>query len=69
MTIDNRARSSQSSQVSRNTTNLFLGILTFLPVTLALPTKGIRVLELQTNRKLDAKWRQENLRKFAAYIT
>ncbi|MBD2449117.1 2-succinyl-5-enolpyruvyl-6-hydroxy-3-cyclohexene-1-carboxylic-acid synthase [Nostoc sp. FACHB-152] len=34
-----------------------------------LPTKGIRVLELQTNRKLDAKWRQENLRKFAAYIT
>jgi 2-succinyl-5-enolpyruvyl-6-hydroxy-3-cyclohexene-1-carboxylate synthase len=34
-----------------------------------LPTKGIRVLELRTNRKLDAKWRQENLRNFAAYIT
>ncbi|GBE92502.1 2-succinyl-5-enolpyruvyl-6-hydroxy-3-cyclohexene-1-carboxylic-acid synthase [Nostoc cycadae] len=29
-----------------------------------LPIKGIRVLELQTNRKVDAKWRQENLRKF-----
>ncbi|MFN6562037.1 MAG: 2-succinyl-5-enolpyruvyl-6-hydroxy-3-cyclohexene-1-carboxylic-acid synthase [Nostoc sp. ChiSLP01] len=34
-----------------------------------LPTTGIRVLELQTNRKADAKWRQENLRKFAAVIT
>ncbi|WP_334738803.1 2-succinyl-5-enolpyruvyl-6-hydroxy-3-cyclohexene-1-carboxylic-acid synthase [Nostoc sp.] len=33
-----------------------------------LPTQGIRVLELQTNRKADAKWRQENLRKFAADI-
>ncbi|MBN3876792.1 MULTISPECIES: 2-succinyl-5-enolpyruvyl-6-hydroxy-3-cyclohexene-1-carboxylic-acid synthase [unclassified Nostoc] len=33
-----------------------------------LPTTGIRVLELQTNRKLDAKWRQENLRQFAADI-
>lgn len=33
-----------------------------------LPTTGIRVLELQTNRKLDAKWRQENLGKFAADI-
>ncbi len=30
-----------------------------------LPIKGIRVLELQTNRKADAKWRQENLVKFA----
>ncbi|MBU7587570.1 MAG: 2-succinyl-5-enolpyruvyl-6-hydroxy-3-cyclohexene-1-carboxylic-acid synthase [Nostoc sp. TH1S01] len=30
-----------------------------------LPIKGIRVLELQTNRKADAKWRQENLGKFA----
>ncbi|MBE8997782.1 2-succinyl-5-enolpyruvyl-6-hydroxy-3-cyclohexene-1-carboxylic-acid synthase [Nostoc sp. LEGE 12447] len=35
----------------------------------SLPTKGIRVLELRTNRKLDAKWRQENLIKFAAEIT
>ncbi|MCU0545355.1 MAG: 2-succinyl-5-enolpyruvyl-6-hydroxy-3-cyclohexene-1-carboxylic-acid synthase [Oscillatoriaceae cyanobacterium Prado104] len=26
-----------------------------------LPSKGIRVLELQTDRKFDAKWRQENL--------
>lgn len=34
-----------------------------------LPTTGIRVLELQTNRKLDAKWRQENLGKFAANIS
>ncbi|MFN6566876.1 2-succinyl-5-enolpyruvyl-6-hydroxy-3-cyclohexene-1-carboxylic-acid synthase [Dendronalium sp. ChiSLP03b] len=34
-----------------------------------LPTTGIRVLELQTNRKADAKWRQENLRNFAADIT
>ncbi|MHC5937175.1 2-succinyl-5-enolpyruvyl-6-hydroxy-3-cyclohexene-1-carboxylic-acid synthase [Nostoc sp.] len=33
-----------------------------------LPTKGIRVLEVQTNRKADAKWRQENLSKFAADI-
>ncbi|MEH2415010.1 2-succinyl-5-enolpyruvyl-6-hydroxy-3-cyclohexene-1-carboxylic-acid synthase [Nostoc sp.] len=33
-----------------------------------LPAKGIRVLELQTNRKADAKWRQENLSKFAADI-
>lgn len=33
-----------------------------------LPTKGIRVLELKTNRKADAKWRQENLGKFAAGI-
>ncbi|MDZ8260467.1 2-succinyl-5-enolpyruvyl-6-hydroxy-3-cyclohexene-1-carboxylic-acid synthase [Nostoc sp. ChiQUE01b] len=30
-----------------------------------LPAKGIRVLELRTNRKADAKWRQDNLRKFA----
>ncbi|MCP6761456.1 MAG: 2-succinyl-5-enolpyruvyl-6-hydroxy-3-cyclohexene-1-carboxylic-acid synthase [Fischerella sp. CENA71] len=30
-----------------------------------LPASGIRVLELRTNRKLDAKWRQENLGKFA----
>ncbi|MBE9035532.1 2-succinyl-5-enolpyruvyl-6-hydroxy-3-cyclohexene-1-carboxylic-acid synthase [aff. Roholtiella sp. LEGE 12411] len=34
-----------------------------------LPAMGIRVLELQTNRKIDAKWRQENLKKFAADIT
>jgi len=33
-----------------------------------LPSKGIRVLELRTNRKADAKWRQENLGKFAADI-
>ena len=33
-----------------------------------LPTTGIRVLELQTNRKADAKWRQENLPKFAANL-
>jgi 2-succinyl-5-enolpyruvyl-6-hydroxy-3-cyclohexene-1-carboxylate synthase len=33
-----------------------------------LPTTGIRVLELQTNRKADAKWRQEKLRKFATDI-
>lgn len=31
-----------------------------------LPTTGIRVLELQTNRKVDARWRQEYLAKFAA---
>ncbi|MFQ4145784.1 2-succinyl-5-enolpyruvyl-6-hydroxy-3-cyclohexene-1-carboxylic-acid synthase [Chlorogloeopsis sp. ULAP02] len=31
-----------------------------------LPTTGIRVLELRTNRKFDAKWRQENLGKFSA---
>ena len=33
-----------------------------------LPTKGIRVLELRTNRKADALWRQENLSKFAANV-
>ncbi|MGI8504648.1 MAG: 2-succinyl-5-enolpyruvyl-6-hydroxy-3-cyclohexene-1-carboxylic-acid synthase [Hassallia sp.] len=33
-----------------------------------LPSKGIRVLELRTNRKVDAKWRQENLPKFAANL-
>ncbi|MEG4984291.1 2-succinyl-5-enolpyruvyl-6-hydroxy-3-cyclohexene-1-carboxylic-acid synthase [Microcoleus sp. BR0-C5] len=30
-----------------------------------LPNSGIRVLELQTNRRSDAKWRQDNLSKFA----
>ncbi|TAG03724.1 MAG: 2-succinyl-5-enolpyruvyl-6-hydroxy-3-cyclohexene-1-carboxylic-acid synthase [Oscillatoriales cyanobacterium] len=30
-----------------------------------LPNNGIRVLELQTNRRSDAKWRQDNLSKFA----
>lgn len=34
-----------------------------------LPTQGIRVLELQTNRKTDASWRQEYLGKFAAGIS
>ncbi|XZN93330.1 MAG: 2-succinyl-5-enolpyruvyl-6-hydroxy-3-cyclohexene-1-carboxylic-acid synthase [Microcoleus sp.] len=29
-----------------------------------LPNKGIRVLELATNRRTDAKWRQDNLSKF-----
>lgn len=33
-----------------------------------LPVTGIRILELQTNRKKDAQWRQDNLRKFAADI-
>ncbi|MEM1172141.1 MAG: 2-succinyl-5-enolpyruvyl-6-hydroxy-3-cyclohexene-1-carboxylic-acid synthase [Cyanobacteria bacterium P01_H01_bin.35] len=31
-----------------------------------LPNSGIRVLELQTNRQLDARWRLDNLDKFAA---
>ncbi|MGK7918453.1 MAG: 2-succinyl-5-enolpyruvyl-6-hydroxy-3-cyclohexene-1-carboxylic-acid synthase [Trichodesmium sp.] len=31
-----------------------------------LPNSGIRILELQTNRKLDARWRMDNLDKFAA---
>jgi 2-succinyl-5-enolpyruvyl-6-hydroxy-3-cyclohexene-1-carboxylate synthase len=30
-----------------------------------LPTEGIRVLELRTNRKVNAKWRQENLANLA----
>ncbi|MEH2175181.1 2-succinyl-5-enolpyruvyl-6-hydroxy-3-cyclohexene-1-carboxylic-acid synthase [Nostoc sp.] len=34
----------------------------------SLPATGIRVLELQTNRKLDAKWRQDKLKNFAANI-
>ncbi|MEO9124491.1 MAG: 2-succinyl-5-enolpyruvyl-6-hydroxy-3-cyclohexene-1-carboxylic-acid synthase, partial [Microcoleus sp.] len=33
---------------------------------LALPNSAIRVLELLTNRRTDAKWRQDNLGKFAA---
>ncbi|OUL27090.1 2-succinyl-5-enolpyruvyl-6-hydroxy-3-cyclohexene-1-carboxylic-acid synthase [Nostoc sp. RF31YmG] len=33
-----------------------------------LPDKGIRVLELRTNRKVDVKWRQQNLSKFASDI-
>lgn len=33
---------------------------------LALPNSGVRVLELLTNRRTDAKWRQDNLGKFAA---
>ncbi len=33
-----------------------------------LPSEGIRVLELRTNRKADAKWRQDNLPKFAANL-
>ena len=33
-----------------------------------LPPQGIRVLEVQTNRKADAKWRQDNLGEFAADI-
>jgi 2-succinyl-5-enolpyruvyl-6-hydroxy-3-cyclohexene-1-carboxylate synthase len=33
-----------------------------------LPTQGIRVLEVQTNRKLDARWRQENLGKFSSAL-
>ncbi|NES86167.1 MAG: 2-succinyl-5-enolpyruvyl-6-hydroxy-3-cyclohexene-1-carboxylic-acid synthase, partial [Moorea sp. SIO2B7] len=32
-----------------------------------LPDKGIRVLELQTNRQNDARWLKFNLKKFAAY--
>ncbi len=34
-----------------------------------LPTKGIRILEVRTNRKTDAIWRKENLEKFAARIS
>jgi 2-succinyl-5-enolpyruvyl-6-hydroxy-3-cyclohexene-1-carboxylate synthase len=30
-----------------------------------LPNNGIRVLELPTDRRADAKWRQDNLSKFA----
>jgi 2-succinyl-5-enolpyruvyl-6-hydroxy-3-cyclohexene-1-carboxylate synthase len=33
-----------------------------------LPTKGIRVLELQTDRKADSRWRQENLGKIARMV-
>ncbi|MCJ8281998.1 MAG: 2-succinyl-5-enolpyruvyl-6-hydroxy-3-cyclohexene-1-carboxylic-acid synthase, partial [Rivularia sp. ALOHA_DT_140] len=31
----------------------------------SLPSQGIRVLEIATNRKTDAKWRKENLGKMA----
>ncbi|HEY9692153.1 MAG TPA: 2-succinyl-5-enolpyruvyl-6-hydroxy-3-cyclohexene-1-carboxylic-acid synthase [Oculatellaceae cyanobacterium] len=34
-----------------------------------LPTTGIRVLELRTNRKTDANWRKNNLGKFALTIS
>lgn len=33
-----------------------------------LPTQGVRILELRTDRKVDASWRQEYLGKFAAGI-
>ena len=33
-----------------------------------LPTEGIRVLELRTDRKADARWRMDNLGKFAAFL-
>ena len=33
-----------------------------------LPIRGIRVLELRTNRKTDARWRRDNLRQFASGI-
>ena len=33
-----------------------------------LPAQGIRLLELQTNRQVDARWRKKNLSKFAANI-
>ncbi|MEG4212544.1 2-succinyl-5-enolpyruvyl-6-hydroxy-3-cyclohexene-1-carboxylic-acid synthase [Microcoleus sp. S13_B4] len=32
---------------------------------ISLPNSGIRVLEVQTDRRADAKWRQDNLSKFA----
>ena len=38
------------------------------PLLNPLPNKGIRVLELQTNRKVDASWRQEYLGKFAVGV-
>ncbi len=38
----------------------------FAQVLNPLPATGIRVLELRTNRKVDARWRQEHLGKFAA---
>jgi 2-succinyl-5-enolpyruvyl-6-hydroxy-3-cyclohexene-1-carboxylate synthase len=34
-----------------------------------LPTTGIRVLELRTDRKADAQWRQKHLGTFAAKIS
>ena len=34
-----------------------------------LPTRGIRVLEVRTNRKADAKWRKENLEKLAQGVS
>jgi len=33
-----------------------------------IPSEGIRVLELRTNRKIDAGWRKENLGKFAGDV-
>lgn len=33
----------------------------------SLPKQGIRILELQTNRKMDAQWRKDHLGKFAAF--
>jgi 2-succinyl-5-enolpyruvyl-6-hydroxy-3-cyclohexene-1-carboxylate synthase len=34
-----------------------------------LPSNGVRVLELRTDRRADARWRQENLSKFAAQVS
>ena len=35
---------------------------------ISLPNSGIRVLEVQTDRRSDAKWRQDNLSKFAKVL-
>jgi len=52
MTIENRARHSQSWQMTSRATNLCLGILTSLPITLALPVEALQVKVSPSNPQL-----------------
>ncbi|MBE9207364.1 M23 family metallopeptidase [Nostoc sp. LEGE 06077] len=52
MAIENRARNSQSWQVSRHTTNFFYGIFVSFPLALALPAAALQVQLSPTNPQL-----------------
>jgi len=52
MTIENRARNSQSWQISRYAKNFFLGTFASLPVALALPAEALQVQLSPSNPQL-----------------
>ncbi|MBD2441285.1 M23 family metallopeptidase [Nostoc sp. FACHB-110] len=52
MTIENRALKSQNWQIHHRARNLCLGILTFLPATLALPVEALQVQLSPSNPQL-----------------